>query len=143
MAIHLLLLAVNTVSPGLAGQVEIYSDCLGALGRTAELPPYCTPTRCKHSDVLMTILVTCGGLSFHPEYIHVEAHQDDLKQWEDLSREAQLNAACDAGAKAMLRSQDITNLPQQELFPLEPLCMFVEGTKMTSDTWVHIRYMAG
>ncbi len=143
MAIHLLLLVVNTVSPGLAGRVKIYSDCLGALGRTAELPPYCIPTRCKHSDALKMILVTCGGLSFHREYIHVKAHQDDLKRWEDLLREAQLNAACDAGAKVMLRSQDITDLPQQEPFPLEPLCMFVEGTKMTSDTRAHIQYVAG
>jgi hypothetical protein len=139
MAIHLLLLAVNTVFPGLAGRVKIYSDCLGALGHTAELPPYCIPTRCKHSNVLKMILVTCGGLSFHWEYIHVEAHQDDLKRWEDLLREAQLNAACDAGAKAMLRSQYITDIPQQEPFPLEPLCMFVEGTKMTSDTRAHIQ----
>jgi hypothetical protein len=58
-------------------------------------------------------------------------------------REAQLTVACDEGAKAMLRSQDITNLPQQEPFPLEPLCMFVEGIKMTSDTRAHIRYAAG
>ncbi len=43
----------------------------------------------------------------------------------------------------MLRSQDITDLPQQEVFPLEPLCMFMEGTKMTSDTGAHIRYAAG
>jgi hypothetical protein len=43
----------------------------------------------------------------------------------------------------MLRSQDITDLLQQEVFPLEPLCMFVEGTKMTSDTGAHIRNMAG
>ncbi len=143
IAIHLLLLAVNTVSPGLTGRVKIYSDCLGALDRTAELPPYCIPTRCKHSDVLKMILVTCGGLSFHREYIHVEAHQDDLKRWEDLSREAQLNAACDANAKAMLRLQDITDLPQKEPFPLEPLCMFVEGTKMTSDMRAHIQYAAG
>ena len=143
MAIHLLLLAVNTVSPGLAGWVKTYSDCLGALGCTAELPPYHIPTRCKHSNVLKMILVNCGGLLFHREYIHVDAHQDDLKRWEDLLREAQLNAACDAGVKAMLRLQDITNLPQQEPFPLEPLCLFVEGTKMTSDTWAHIRYAAG
>jgi hypothetical protein len=143
MAIHLLLLAVNTVSPGLASRVKIYSYCLGALGRTAELPPYRIPTRCKHFNVLKMILVNCGGLLFHQEYIHVDAHQDDLKRWEDLLREAQLNAACDAGAKAMLQSQDITNLPQQDPFPLEPLCLFVEGTKMTSDTWAHIRYVAG
>jgi hypothetical protein len=103
MAIHLLLLAVNTVSPGLTGRVKIFLDCLGALGCTAELPPYRIPTRCKHSDVLKTILVNCGGLSFHREYIHVEAHQNDLMRWEKLSREAQLNAACDAGAKEMLR----------------------------------------
>jgi hypothetical protein len=62
-------------------------------------------------------------------------------QWKDLS--AQLNAACDAGAKARLRSQDITDLPQQEEFPLEPLCMFMEGTKMTSDTGAHIQYAVG
>jgi hypothetical protein len=103
MAIHLLLLAVNTVSPRLAGRVKIYLDCLGALGHTAELPPYRIPTRCKHSDVLKMILVNCGCLLFHWEYIHIDAHQDDLKQWEDLLREAQLNAACDAGAKATLR----------------------------------------
>ena len=78
MAIHLLLLAVNTVSPGLTVRVKIYLDCLGALGRT--LPPYCIPTRCKHSNVLKMILVNCGGLSFHREYIHVNAHQDNPKR---------------------------------------------------------------
>jgi hypothetical protein len=39
MAVHLLLLDVNTVSPGLTGLVGVYSDCLGALSRVAELPP--------------------------------------------------------------------------------------------------------
>jgi hypothetical protein len=63
-------------------------------------------------------------------------------QWEDLSRVAQLNAACNAGAKAMLYSQDIMDLPRQEVFPQEPICMSVEGTKMTSDTGAHIRYAA-
>ena len=38
MAIHLLLLAVNTVSPGLGSRVKIYSDCLGALSHVVELP---------------------------------------------------------------------------------------------------------
>jgi hypothetical protein len=64
-------------------------------------------------------------------------------RWEELSREAQLNAACNAGAKELLCSQDITDLPQQEVFPLELICMFVEGTKMTSDMGAHIRYAAG
>jgi hypothetical protein len=73
----------------------------------------------------------------------VEAHQDDKVKWEELSREAQLNAACDSGAKTMIRKQDITDLPPQKPFPLEPICMFVEGKKMTSDTGSHIRYAAG
>ncbi len=65
MAIHLVLLAVNTVSPGLAGHVKIYLDCLGALGWIAELPPNRIPTCCWHSDILKTILVNCGGLFSH------------------------------------------------------------------------------
>jgi hypothetical protein len=73
----------------------------------------------------------------------VAAHQDDHTCWENLSRAAQLNSACDAGAKAILRSHDVTDLPQQEAFPLESICMFVDGTKMTSDTGAHIWYAAG
>jgi hypothetical protein len=143
MAVHLLLFAVETVSPGLSGSAEIYYDCIGALGRVATLPPYRIPSRCRHLDILKTIMVNCASLSFHREYHHVAAHQDNHPRWEDLSRAAQLNSACDAGAKAILRSQDVTNLPPQEAFPLEPICMFVEGTKMTSDTGAHIRYAAG
>ena len=83
-------------------------------------------------------MVNCASLSFHREYQHVAAHQDDLTRWEDLTRAAQLNLACDAGAKAIQHSQDVTNLPPQEAFPLEPICMFIEGKKMTSDMGAHI-----
>jgi hypothetical protein len=72
----------------------------------------------------------------------VAAHQDDHTRWEDLTRAAQLNSACDAGAKAILRSHDVTDLPQQEASPLELICMFVDGKKMTSDMGAHIRYAA-
>ena len=143
MAVHLLLLAVETVAPGMSGSVTIYSDCIGALDRVAKLPPYRIPSRCRHSDVLKTIMVNCTSLSFHREYHHVAAHQDNHTRWEDLPQAAQLNLACDARAKAILRSQDVTNLPQQEAFPLEPICMVVEGKKMTSNTGAHIRYAAG
>jgi hypothetical protein len=138
MAVHLLLLAVNTVSPGLTGLVRVYSDCPVTLSPIAELPSFRVPSRCRHSNILKTILVNCGGLTFSRKYCHVEAHQDDKMRWEELSREVQLNAACVAGAKAMIRRQDITDLPQQEAFPLELICMFVDGKKMTSDTGPHI-----
>ncbi len=138
MAVQLLLLAVNTVSPGLAGLVRVYSECLGALSQVAELPPYQVPTRCRHSDILKMILVNCSGLTFSRKYCHVEAHQDDKVRWEELSHEVQFNAACNAGATAMIQKQDITDLPQQKPFPLEPICMFVEGKKMTSETGPHV-----
>ena len=85
MAVHLLLLAVETISPGLKGSAAIYSDCLGALGRVATLPPYRIPSRCRHSDILKTIMVNCTNLSFQREYHHVTAHQDNHTRWEDLT----------------------------------------------------------
>ncbi len=91
MAVHLLFLAVETVSPGLSRSATIYSDCIGAMGRVANLPLYRIPSRCRHSDILKTIMVNCSNLSFHREYHHVAAHQDDHTRWEDLTR-----AACDS-----------------------------------------------
>ncbi len=89
------------------------------------------------------ILMNCRVLTFSRKYCHGEAHQDDKMKWEELSHEAQSKATCNAGAKVMIRKQDITDLPQREAFPLEPVCMFVEGKKMTSDTGPHIQYAAG
>jgi hypothetical protein len=88
-------------------------------------------------------MINCASLSFQREYHHVAAHQDNHTWWEDLTRAAQLNLACDARAKAILRSQDVINLPPQEAFPLKPICMFIEGKKMTLDTGAHIRYTDG
>jgi len=89
-------------------------------------------------------MVNCASLSFDQEYHHVAVHQDDhTLQWKDLTQAAQLNSARDAGAKAILRSQDVTNLPSQEAFPIKTICMFVEGKKMTLDMGAHIRYAAG
>ena len=64
LAIHLILLSVNKVYVELKGKAIINLDCLGALGRVRDLPPYRIPTRCRHSDILKTILVNYGDLSF-------------------------------------------------------------------------------
>ncbi len=52
MAIYLLLLAVNEVTPTLTGLIHIYSDCLGALDKVKNLPPSRIPAGWSHSDVL-------------------------------------------------------------------------------------------
>jgi hypothetical protein len=71
MAIHLILTAVNEVNPNLTGSVQILSDCLGALGKVRDLPPYQIPTQYSHSDVLKNITANCSEWSFDRFYTHV------------------------------------------------------------------------
>jgi hypothetical protein len=70
MAIHLILLSINKIHPTLAGSVKIVSDCLGALKRVTYLPRYQIPSRCRHSDILKTILET----SHSPYTTHTSNH---------------------------------------------------------------------
>jgi hypothetical protein len=74
MAIHLILLSINTISSQLLGSIEVVSDCLGALKRVTYLRPYQIPLRCCHSDILKTILVHCGGSTFTTYYSYVKVH---------------------------------------------------------------------
>ena len=143
MSIHLILLSVNKIHPNLQGEVDIVSDCLGALRRVSDLPSYKIPTRCKHSDILKNILVNCRDMTFSLLYSHVKAHQDDSAEFTSLSRKSQLNCVCDYIAKEDIRTTLISDrLPKSQPFPLEPICMFVGGEKMTSDTASHISFWA-
>ena len=99
MAIHLILKAADQLWPGLGGRAVIYSDCLGALKKVANLPPHKIPARCRHSDILKNIMVHCTSLSFNLAYSHVKAHQDDNEEFKNLPRPAQLNVHCDSMAK--------------------------------------------
>ncbi len=71
MAIHLILLTVNKCTPGITGSAQIYSDCLGALNKVKDLPPYHIPTWCSHSDILQNIMVNCSDISFSRFYFRV------------------------------------------------------------------------
>jgi hypothetical protein len=86
MAVHLILLAVSTVSPDIQGSVHIYSDCLGALKKVKDLPHERIPSRCWHADILKNILVNCSSLTFTRYFSHVKAHQDKEVDWNDLTR---------------------------------------------------------
>jgi hypothetical protein len=142
MAVHLILLAVNTVHTDLKGSAHIYTDCLGALKRVRDLPPERIPSSCRHADVLKNILVNCSGLSFTRFFSHVKAHQDDEEEWTSLSRESQLNCGCDYGAKQKLRSSDPPEELKQRAFPLEPITLFVGEEKITSESGPVIRFAA-
>ena len=79
LAIHLILCSINVISIELNGTIEIFSDCLEALGRVAKLPPHRIPSQCHHSYILKTIIVNCPKLTCDLVYTHVEAHQYDAK----------------------------------------------------------------
>jgi hypothetical protein len=111
MALHLILLAANKVDPGLGGQVQIYSDCLGALNKVTTLPDNRLPSGCKHSNILKNIMINCSKLSFGCTYLHVPAHQDDRKSFQQLPRPTQLNCCMDAGAKRELWGLEGDMLP--------------------------------
>ena len=140
MAIHLILLAVNKLDRRLPGLVKIYSDCLGALGRVTSLPANRLPSGCKHSDILKNIMVNCSNLSFSCHYLHVSAHQDDKKSYEQLPRPTQLNCRMDATAKGTLWDLEGVALPPQDVFPLEPLAVFVGKEKLTSGSEDLLRF---
>jgi hypothetical protein len=100
MAIHLILKAINEVHIYLKRSVHILSDCLGALIKIEDLPPYRIPTQGSHSDILKNIMANCSGLSFNRIFSHFKAHQDDNKKYSDLSWDAQLNCQMDYLAKS-------------------------------------------
>ncbi len=62
--------------------------------------------------------------------------------WAKLSRPEQLNESCDYAAKREIYEFDSGKLVPQRSFPLEPITMFVDNEKMTSDTGDHLRFHA-
>ncbi len=129
LAIHLILLSVNNVSPNLQGSVHIYSDCLGALNRVKNRPPHRIPSKCRHSDVLKNIMIHCSTLSFERLFSHVLAHQDDGVAFDTLSRQAQLNCVVDFGAKRVLLQLAPDELPRQQSFPLKAISVWAGKEK--------------
>jgi hypothetical protein len=142
MAIHLILLSIDRVYCNLLGSVEVVSDCLGALRRVTDLPPYRILSRCKHSDILKNILVNCRGLSFTTYYSYVKVHQDDSVSFVNLSQKAQLNCICNHTAKQRIAIGRLDSPAPGRMFPLKPIGMFVNGEKMTSDTGEQLRFWA-
>jgi hypothetical protein len=142
MAIHLILLSVNKLHRDLSGSIEIVSDCLGALKRVTHFPPYCILSRCHHSNILKTILIHCRDLSSTVHYSHIRAHQDNSTTLAQLSRKAQLNCICNHAAKQRIVIDGANGPVPSQMFPLEPIGIFVNGEKMTLKTGGQIQFGA-
>ncbi len=142
MAIHLILLSMNKITPDLTELVHIFSDCLGAPDKMRNLPPHHIPSKCRHSDVLKNMMLHCSLLSFTQLFSHVSVHQDDRTKFKNLLCKVQLNCAVNFGTKRALLSLDTNDLPWQQKIPLEAICVWTGREKMTLDTGHHIRYHA-
>jgi hypothetical protein len=142
MAIHLILLSMNKLHRDLSRSVEIVLNCLGVLKKVTHLPPYRIPLRCCHSNILKTIFVHCRDLSFTAHYSHVRLHQDDSTTFAQLSRKVQLNCICNHAAKQRVGIDGANGPVPSQMFPLEPIGIFVNGEKMTSETGGQIQFWA-
>jgi hypothetical protein len=106
------------------------------------LPPYRIPSRCKHSNILKNLLVNCQDLTFSIHYSHLKAHQDDKTAFNKLSRKSQLNCICDHLAKQCLSGEAIKQKGGSQLFPLEPIGIFIGAAKLSSETGPLLRFHA-
>ena len=140
MAIHLILLGVNTFHIGIKGSVHIWSDCLGALDKVENLPPYRIPSRCSHGDILKNILVNCSDLTFIRKFSHVPAHQDNHTNYEDLSRPSQLNFQMDYQAKLNIWDRDEYSNEKTERLPPKPICILLGKNKLTANNCNSLRF---
>jgi hypothetical protein len=132
LVIHLLLLAVHKLHPDLGGQVALYSDCLGALGKVADLPQSGLPSSMKHAYILMILMIHCQEFSFDVSYRHVRAHQDNRVHYSNLPRPAQLNCQMDFLVKKVLWGLEGLRPPPQGMLPLESVGVFAGKRKITS-----------
>jgi hypothetical protein len=139
MAVHLILVSVNRVHKSLHGSIQVVSDCLGALQQVTYLPPYHIPSRC---NILKNLLVNCRDLMFSIHYSHVKAHQDDKTAFNKLSRKSQLNCICDHLTKQYLSEEAIEQKGGSQLFPLEPIRIFIGAAKLSSETGPLLQFYA-
>ena len=93
-------------------------------------------------DISKNIIINCSELTFALFYRHARAHQDNDTSYHLLSRPSQLNCVCDVHAKRVIWGLNDDKLPHQEVFPLEPVAVFLGQEKMTSDTSKEVRFWA-
>lgn len=79
-------------------------------------------------------MIYCQEFTFNVTYLHVKAHQDDHLDFNELTRPSQLNVTADIKAKVWIQRLDSSDLPRQEVLPLEPVAVFIGKEMVTSDS---------
>ena len=125
---------------------SIHCDNLGALAK-ARAHGRRVKSSLKQGDLVRAIRAMKQGVFLQLRYQYVKSHQDDVKQWADLTLDQQLNVTCDSLAKQAVGrglSIDAVNRTMQPLsLPFEQAAITVGGHKLTSDVSEPVRFILG
>jgi hypothetical protein len=87
-------------------------------------------------------MINCKELSFRKIFSHVAAHQDDGKDYGELSHEYQLNCQMNFYAKQAILGETKGQDSIIKRFPLVPTCIFLGKNKLTSDKGDQLQFWA-
>ena len=76
----------------------------------------------------------------------MDAHQDRIKLWRQLTLEEQINVKCDELAKSAVHRSMIGDAPEKrgdQLLLLEKVAVFVNNVKLTTDVAKEVRFCLG
>ncbi len=100
----------------------------------------------KHSDLHRTIRTMKHLVQTTFRYKHINAHQDRLKPWRELTLSEQLNVLCDGLANRAVKGyleRDSPTYRATSLLPLEKAAVFIDNVKTTTDVGPNVRYLLG
>ena len=83
--------------------------------------------------MLKNVLANCTSLTFGMEYMHIKAHKDNPARYNVLERPSQLEYLCNRMVKGVVWGLAGEEYPNQKMFPLDPLAMFIGEDKLTTD----------
>ena len=132
------LLAITKLHGLTHGQIQVHCDNERAVLLSKIVGPRLS-AKTSHADVLRLIRYIHHQLPMSVSFTHIYGHQDDHMAFEELSRETQLNIACDQLAKAGLRRDITNNTPKFDVLPKEQIVIFIDGCKTTGSVGKPLR----
>jgi hypothetical protein len=97
------------------GDMTIGCDSLGAIKTLQSTAPI-IKSSWKHFDIIKSIRTTIDNSPISITFRHILGHQDDVHEFHELDRWAQLNVLVDSTAKRKITT-DMTRVTQQRALP--------------------------
>jgi hypothetical protein len=127
-----LLLRAATLDTSLEyASVAAWCDNLGVVGHGNNCHRS-LPEKQAQADLVCTFRQTLARLPMPLTYHHVYGHLDEGCSFDELTLPEQLNILADALAKDALKQAVAANKFISSEFPLENVCVYVNGSKVTS-----------